>query len=351
VIDLDDPAAISSGDPGGMLGSVAALPQQCREGYRIGRSLSSVAAPGVRTIAVCGMGGSGIAGDVLRALAAERLGVPVEVVRSPTLPAWCGPDTLLVASSYSGDTAETLACFDEAVRRGCPALAVTAGGALRARAEAAGVPAVLVPAGLMPRAAFGYLCLGLLGALEAAGLFPPLDDELAGALETLETLVPTLLPAVPTSVNPAKRLAGAIGRRTPVVWGAEGVGAVAASRWKTQFNENAKTPAFSSALPELDHNEVVGWSRGSGGRFFVVALRCDDEEPAVAARFAPSIQIARDAGALVEEVWASGTSRLGKLLSLVAIGDFTSTYLGIARGEDPTPIEAIVRLKAALAET
>ncbi len=350
MIDLDDPAAIASGDPGGMLGSVAALPEQCRDGYRIGRSLSLASAADVRAVAVCGMGGSGVAGDVLRALAAERLGAPVEVVRAPTLPAWCGPDSLVVASSYSGDTAETLACFDEALRRGCRSLVVTAGGALGARAEAAGAATVIVPAGLMPRAAFGYLCLGLLGALEAAELFPPLEEELAEALETLEALVPTLVPTVPTSVNPAKRLASAMGRRTPVVWGAEGVGAVAASRWKTQFNENAKTPAFAAALPELDHNEVVGWSKGSGSRFFVVALRHDEEHPDVAVRFAPSIEIARESGALVEEVWASGRSRLGKLLSLVAVGDFTSTYLGIARGEDPTPIEAIVRLKAALAE-
>ncbi|HZP90671.1 MAG TPA: bifunctional phosphoglucose/phosphomannose isomerase [Actinomycetota bacterium] len=350
MIDLDDPVAISSGDPGGMLGSIAALPEQCREGYRIGRSAPPVSAADVRALAVCGMGGSAVAGDVLRALVAERLQIPVEVVRSPTLPAWCGPGALVVASSYSGDTAETLACFDEALRRRCRSVVVTAGGALRARAEAAGVPAVLVPPGLMPRAAFGYLCLGLLGALEAAGLVPSLEQELGDALEALDVLVPTLVPTVPTSVNVAKRLASAIGRRVPVVWGADGIGAVAASRWKTQFNENAKTPAFAAALPELDHNEVVGWSRGSGSRFFVVALRHDEEHPDVAVRFAPSIEIARDSGALVEEVWASGASRLGKLLSLVAVGDFTSAYLGLVRGADPTPIEAIVRLKAALAE-
>jgi len=135
-----------------------------------------------------------------------------------------------------------------------------------------------------------------------------------------------------------------------VVWGAEGIGAVAASRWKTQMNENAKVPAFSSSLPELDHNEVVGWSAGTGERFFLVALRHGGEHPDVAARFPPSIEIARAAGVIAEEVRASGRSALARLLSLVVLGDFTSIYLGLLRGFDPRPVEAVDRLKRTLAE-
>jgi glucose/mannose-6-phosphate isomerase len=137
----------------------------------------------------------------------------------------------------------------------------------------------------------------------------------------------------------------------PVVWGAEGIGAVAAARWKADLNENAKVPAFWSELPELDHNEVVGWSAGRGREFFVVALRHGGEHPDVAERFPPSIEIAASAGAGVAEVWARGGSDLSRLLELVLRGDLVSTYLAIARSVDPTPIEAIARLKAALAES
>ncbi|MGE5460723.1 MAG: SIS domain-containing protein, partial [Solirubrobacterales bacterium] len=125
--------------------------------------------------------------------------------------------------------------------------------------------------------------------------------------------------------------------------------AVAAARWKTQMNENGKTPAFASALPELDHNEVVGWSQDRGHGFSVVALRHDGEHPDVAARFELSRAIAEESGARTHEVWARGRSALARLLSLVMVGDFTSTYLGLAHGADPTPVEAIARLKAALA--
>jgi glucose/mannose-6-phosphate isomerase len=133
-----------------------------------------------------------------------------------------------------------------------------------------------------------------------------------------------------------------------VIWGAEGIAAVAAARWKAQCNENAKVPAFWAALPELDHNELVGWSEGRGGGFFLVALRHQGEHPEVAARFPLSIEIARASGLEVDEVVAGGRSALARLIHLVLRGDLVSTYLGIARGVDPSPIEAIERLKRAL---
>jgi glucose/mannose-6-phosphate isomerase len=203
----------------------------------------------------------------------------------------------------------------------------------------------------MPRAAFGYLALGTIGMLVGAGLMAPVDAELEDAVQTLARVVEECGPAMPASINQAKTLALAVGDRVPVIWGAEGIGAVAAARWKTELNENAKVPAFWSELPELDHNEVVGWSSGRGREFLVVALRHDGEHPDVAARFPPSIDVARSAGAGVAEVWARGASDLSRLLELVLRGDMASTYLAIARGVDPTPIEAIARLKQALTET
>jgi glucose/mannose-6-phosphate isomerase len=351
VIDLDDEAALRAGDPDGMLRLVAELPAQCRDGLATGLGVSPTpSAVGVSAVVFAGMGGSGIAGDVLRALYAARLVVPLVVVRDARLPAFCGPDTLVIASSYSGGTAETLACFDEATARGCRRLVVTSGGRLAERAAETGAGIAVVPGGLMPRAAFGYLAFTTIGVVAAVGLVPAPDRALDDALDQLDTLAETLGPSVPTSVNEAKQVAAAIGQRVPVIWGADGFAAVAGARWKAQCNENAKSPAFASALPELDHNEVVGWSERQGDRFAVIALRHDAEEAEVAIRFGPSIDIARSSGALVREVWARGDTDLARFLSLAMIGDFASTYLGLARGHDPTPIEAIARLKQAVAD-
>ena len=230
-------------------------------------------------------------------------------------------------------------------------MVVTSGGELGPVALAKGVGVVPVPTGFMPRAALGYLAFATMGALEKAGLLPSMRADVEETVEGLYTIAARLGPTVRRLDNPAKELAWQVGDRTPVIWGAEGIGAVAASRWKTQFNENAKTPAWSAALPELDHNEVVGWAHPAGRGYFVIALRHEGESPDIAVRFGPSLRIAEDAGAAVEEVWAAGRSSLGRLFSLVMMGDFASTYHALGRGVDPTPVSAIVRLKAILEES
>ncbi len=350
--DLDDRAAIRAADPGGMLDTVAGLAAQCREAYATGLATNPLPeADDVASIAVCGMGGSAIAGDVLAAVAAPRLRIPVTVVRTPELPEFCGPHTLLIASSYSGETSETLALFEEAVVRGCRILSITSGGTLGERSAELGVGRVLAPEGFMPRAAFGHLALGALGALEAMGIAPSHADDVDEAVALMGEVMAESGAEVPTPANPAKALALAIGERVPIVWGSDGIGSVASMRWKTQFNENAKVPAFAAALPELDHNEVVGWSPGRGEGFAVIALRHAGEHGDVATRFPLSEEIARRSGADVHEVVGRGRSDLACLLTLVQTGDLVSTYLGLARGVDPSPVEAITTLKRALAET
>jgi len=348
---LDDRAALRAADPSGMLDIVTGLGAQCREGYALGLGARPLPeADGITSIAFCGMGGSAIAGDVVAALAAPRLRFPIAVVRTPRLPEFCGPHTLVVASSYSGDTVETVGLFEEAVGRGCRMVALTAGGELARRAEELGIGRVIVPVGYMPRAAFGFLSMGAMGALEAMGIMPPQADDVDEALAEMTGMIAEAGPDVPSTTNPAKELALAIGERVPVVWGADGIGSVAATRWKSSLNENAKVPSFASALPELDHNEVEGWSAGRGAGFALIALRHPGEDGDVAARFPLSEAIARASGATVHEVSSRGRSELARLLTLVQFGDLVSTYLGIARGVDPSPIEAIASLKRALAQ-
>ncbi len=351
MIGLDDAEELRAGDPGRMLDAVASLPQHCRQGYAFGlRTAGLPTGDGITAVTFCGMGGSAVAGDVLRTLYRDRLIVPVDVNRSPELPAYCGPHTLVVCSSYSGETAETLACFRRALERGSRVIAVTSGGTLERLATEAGLGVVKVPGGFPPRAAFGYIAFAVLGAIETTGLLPSLAADLEETTSELDELVGRLGPDVPRENNPAKELAWVVGDRMPVIWGAEGFAAVAAARWKTQFNENAKVPAWSSSLPELDHNEVVGWRSPTAESAFVIALRHEGEHPDVAVRFPVSLDIAREAGAVTDEVWGAGRTSMARLLSLVLMGDYSTVYHALAHGVDPTPILAIDRLKAALAE-
>ena len=349
-IDLDDQEALARADPGRMLDTVLSLPEQCRRGYRLGVDTAGLpSADGVDAVVVCGMGGSGIAGDVLAALFGDRLSVPVVVVKNPVLPEFCGKDTLVVCSSYSGTTAETLACYEAAASRGCRVVAVASGGALAERARAQGFPVVPVPEGMTsPRAAIGCSSFGILGALEATGVIPPVRLEVEGCAALLDRVATEVGPDRTREANPAKALAGDLNGRVPVVWGADGVGAVAAARWKTQLNENAKVPAFASVLPELDHNEVVGWSAGVGSGFSLITLRQRGEPPGVAARFVATLDVVRGSGLDHHEVEARSGAPLSDLMELVLMGDAVSVYLAYLRGVDPTPIDAIARIKRAL---
>jgi glucose/mannose-6-phosphate isomerase len=333
-----------------MLGTIAALGSHVSEGYEVGMATTGLPAlDDVTSVVFCGMGGSAVAGDVLRQTFRDRLPVPVDVNRSPTLPEYAGPHTLVIASSYSGETSETLSSVHEAVRRGCRMLAITSGGRLASLCDERGIAAARVPGGFQPRAALGHLAFAMLGALEAAGLLPSLEADVRETVSSIEGLASGMGPDVPTADNPAKELASWLGDRVAVIWGAEGIGAVAAMRWKTQCSENGKVPAWHSAMSELDHNEVVGWVRPFGAAHAVIALRSDHEHREYAARFPLSEDIARDAGAAVREVAIRGRGPLATLLSLITIGDFATCYVGLRRGEDPTPVVAIQGLKAALA--
>jgi glucose/mannose-6-phosphate isomerase len=348
-VDLDDGGTVRGHDPGGMLAVIGEMGSHCRQGYSNGAGASGLPdLADVRGVVFCGMGGSAVAGDVLRSVFRDRLGVPVEVNRSPELPEHAGLHSLVVVSSYSGDTSETLAAFREATKRGCRAVVVTSGGTIADEAAQEGVPVVSVPGGFQPRAALGWLAFTALGALEAAGLLPPLAEDVAEAAGEVDARADVCGPDAPAAGNPAKQLAEAIGERIPVIWGAEGIGSAAAARWKTQLNENGKAPAWWASMSELDHNEVVGWTEPFGGAHALIALRHEAEDPEIAARFPLSLEIAEEAGVDTHQVWATGRSALARLMSLIALGDFVSAYVGIRKGVDPTPVEVIQRLKAAL---
>jgi glucose/mannose-6-phosphate isomerase len=348
---LDDAARLAALDPGGALGQAAGLGRQLRRGYRTARDASGLpSGEGVRAVVVCGMGGSGVAGDVLRGLYADRLPLPIVVNKGYALPEFAGPHTLVAALSFSGNTEETLSAYGEAIARGCRVVAVSAGGALAERSSADGVAHVPLPTDVpMPRMAVGDLSASLIGALEAMGIVPPAHDEVEEAATLLDGLTQRLGPDRPVAGNAAKDLAAWIGTRTPVVWGSEGLAEAPAGRFRTQVNENAKAPAFSAVLSELDHNEIEGWSAGSGQGYAAVALRHAREHPRVGDRLAATLDAISAAGLECRELHAEGRAPLEILFSLVMLVDFAATYLALLRGVDPTPVPVLMTLKKRLA--
>ncbi len=347
---LDDPEALAASGPATMLALAADLGNQLRDAFAAARSVPDPpSGEGLRSLVVCGMGGSGISGDVVRALYWPRLPIPIAVVKGYVLPEFCGRDTLVLASSFSGNTEETVAAYTEAVARGCRVVAITSGGELASLAEADQVPWIRLPPDIpMPRAALGHLAGGPIGLLDAIGLIPPAGGEVEAATLLLAGLAGRLGPDVPTESNEAKQLASWIGGRTPVIWGTEGIAEAAALRWKTQANENAKGPAWHGVLSELDHNEIEGWSAGAGGAYAAVVLRHPGEHPRVPFRVDATIEAVSGSGLEARQVHGSGTSPLERLLSLIMVGDFVGCYLGVLRGQDPLPIPVLTALKRRL---
>jgi glucose/mannose-6-phosphate isomerase len=223
---------------------------------------------------------------------------------------------------------------------------VSSGGALLENAERLGVPHLRVPAGIPPRAALPYLFVPLLVCMEKAGLFPSASEELSEAFQVLQKISNDNAPERPTMVNFSKALASNIGQTSPIVYGF-GFYRSVAMRFKQQFNENSKVPSKWDVFSELNHNEIVGWERaGELGKCFSAIFLRDSEEPtAIQSRIEITQELVEQAGVGLLEVQAQGKSRLARMLSTICIGDFTSVYLAVLRGVDPTPVKTVNYLK------
>jgi glucose/mannose-6-phosphate isomerase len=335
-----------------MHGAIAAFPDHLREGWRRGAAAEAfgLEAGTLNGVVVCGMGGSAIGGDLLRALAEPTAPVPVQVVRGYALPGWVDERTLVVASSYSGGTEETLAAFEEAGERRAVRVVVASGGELMARAEGEWLPRVVIPGGLQPRAALGYSLGVLLRLGRALGLLPlpeeAFEDAAAGADRRAQAYAHG-------EGHDARDLAEKLHGCLPVVYSGVGLMEAVNLRWRTQLHENAKVLAYGNVVPELNHNEIVGMEATPEAvlrRVAVVVLRDADDHLQVRRRFAVTRRIVEPRVALWHEVESEGVSRLGRMLSLVQLGDWVSYWLAVRQGVDPTPVESIQRLKATLAE-
>jgi glucose/mannose-6-phosphate isomerase len=368
---LDDPEALAEADPGEMLRHVASAAAQVREAQLLATEagIDQIATGGrPRAIVVTGMGGSGIAGELLAAVCGLGCPVPISTVRGYRLPGWVGAADLVIAISRSGATEETLGVVADAARRGSRLLCVGAGGSpLADMALQSGALFVPVPPAARTRAALWGMTVPTLMAADALGLARVPGELLERTAVRLEEMSHLCRPASESFVNPGKQTAADIAGTIPLIWGTSPLTGVVASRFAAQLATNAKYPAISGELPEASHGQVMAFDgpfagafRGPVGeddffrdrvdelettRLRLVIIRDTDEHPQVTRRREISRDLADDRGVPVTELTAQGEHPLERLAGLVAHVDYASVYLALAIGADPTPLSAIQELK------
>jgi glucose/mannose-6-phosphate isomerase len=342
-----DQETISAVDTSDLLTDVLAIPEHLRDAlWKVeSAGLEPWDSPGGMIVA--GMGGSAIGGQLARAVLGDHASRPMLAAKAYGLPPWTTPDTTVVCTSYSGETEETLTCFEAAGVIGARRVVVTAGGELAELARAEGVPVIPVAGGYQPRAAVAYMAVAALEVAALCGVGPRMNSEIDVAADHLEELVIEWGPDADDGTE-AKALAHALHGTVPVVAGA-GLTTPIAYRWKCQLNENAETPAYAVELPEMDHNEIMGWTTAQEfGRFSAVFLDDADAHPRVKERIELTSRLIRPGAVGVHRVHTRGQTTVERVFSLVLLGDLVSLYLAILRGIDPTPVDAITALKADL---
>jgi len=345
---LDDIVLRQKVDPNDMLGCIERFKDQCLDAVERARKISLPSYPVFQNILICGMGGSAIGGDLIRAYSAHHCTIPVGVNRNYTLPAYVNQNTLVIVSSYSGNTEETLAAYNEARSLGAYIIGVTTGGILAQRCKEDNNPCYTFPSGYQPRAALGYSFLSLLVLFESLGLIPTQKDALDDLHQVLNTCKQNNQFSCPLDKNQSKQLAQKLHNKIPVIYSGQDAFAPVASRWSGQFNENAKVLAHASTLPEMNHNEILGWANPAENlkNFHIIYLLDSGYLPQTRKRF----EITRDLLSQYPHsiIESCGNTLLGRMFSLIHLADYVSLYLAYLYEENPTPIAAIDLFKEKL---
>lgn len=354
-MNLDDLQRFKQLDKSNMLGEIESLPDQLAKAWQLGQAeVLPTTQARIARVVIAGMGGSAIGADLVAAWAAQHTRVPIITHRDYGLPAFAaGPETLLVASSHSGNTEETLDAFDEAVRRSCTVVAISTGGKLSERAAKAGVPVWKFAHSGQPRAAVGFSYGLLLALLHRLGLIPEPSSELNDALKAMRDIASANAPAIVASKNPAKRYAGQLVDRWVTIFGS-GVLAPVARRIKGQINELAKASANFEFLPEADHNALAATLQPESvlsARTMNLFLRSESDHPRNRKRTDLTKQTLMLAGQNTDFIDARGSTPMGQMWSVLLFGDYMAYYLAMAYGTDPTPVDVLAGLKSALAQS
>lgn len=352
---LDDLNHIKKNDPRGMYDLLLGFPQQVETAYAIGQRcpLPQVEPSSIKSILLAGMGGSAIGGDLARSYLAEDLKIPFLICRNYTLPGFVGPDSLVVASSYSGNTEETLEAYQHARDAGAKLMAVTTGGELADKANSDGTPLIKIPPGLPPRAALGYSFVPLLVSLWRLKLAPDRCMDFFEGSHILKEGVEEYKLEIPPEENLAKEMAAKLHRKLPIIYSATDHFDAVAVRFKGQLCENSKMLSFFNFFPEFNHNELAGWNKlyDLQPHLAVVILRDEDDHHRIRQRMELVRGIVEELQVPVYDLESKGNCLLERMFSLIQLGDFISFYLAILNEVDPTPVEVIDYLKSELAKS
>lgn len=351
---LDNLGQIKKLDSANMLQNLMDFPDQIEAAWQ---SAEKLALPThylkIKNVVILGMGGSAIGGDLCVGLSLYNSKVPIIIHRDYDLPAFVDHDSLVIAVSYSGNTEETVSGFQAAGEKGAKMLAISSGGDLAPICRKYRAPLLEINYGAQPRAALGYLLTPILGILSRLGILAISRGEIETAIQLLKGLDSKIRPEVPTAKNIAKQLANKLYDRIAIIIGS-GALKVAARRWKTQINENAKSAVWAEELPELCHNFIVGldFPKRLKDKIFVVVLQSKYDHPRNKIRQSVVFQILQQKSIPYEPILMHPSdSALDEMLSAIYLGDYVSYYLAIANGLDPTPIKSIELLKERLAGT
>jgi glucose/mannose-6-phosphate isomerase len=335
-----------------MLTHLHDMPRLCQQAWQMAMDF---ALPqdytNIDKVVILGMGGSAIGGDLVSSLALSEAKLPILIHRDYNLPAFIDAKTLVIASSYSGMTEETLSSFEQALDTKSKKLAITTGGKLKTMAEKRNVPVFSFAYKAPPRAALPFSFMPILCFLQRLGFISDKSSDVAETVPVLQQLSRETNEGVPLPQNPAKQLASKLHGHLAVIYGA-GIVSEVAHRWKTQLNENSKAWAFYEVFPELNHNAVVGYQfpQELADKIVVVLLGSALLPKPIQLRYQVTCQLLKQAKVDYQIVDGKGTSPLSQIMSLVLFGDYTSYYLAILNKIDPTPVKAIDFLKEQLAK-
>jgi glucose/mannose-6-phosphate isomerase len=335
-----------------MLEMISSMPDQLEEGISIGKKadLMGLESETFHTVALAGMGGSAIAGDLLKSLLISEMQIPFIVQRHYRLPRFVNKRALVICSSYSGNTEETLSAFEDALINSAHVIAVSTGGKLAVKAVSNKVPLVTLPEGLPPRAALGYSFASLLHIFWRLGLCGNADEDIISAARAMRERNTLYQPE--NTDNRALSLARKIKGRIPVVFAGQDSFDAVAARFKGQVCENAKTLAYASQFPECNHNEIVGWGglNGMKDKFIAIIIRDSQDHKRVLKRFEIVSRYLEDQGIEVLELSTEEGSNVSRIFLMIQLIDYCSYYLALLNGVDPYTIEAIDYLKRKLSE-
>ena len=304
----------------------------------------------VKNIIICGMGGSAIGGDLLRSLIQFEIKIPVHVNRNYRLPAFAGKESLVIASSYSGNTEETLSSYGEAAEKGCRIICISSGGKLSLLAQNENRLLITVPKGYQPRCALSYSFFPLLIMFSKMGLIQSKADETEAVISRMKMRSQKY--SVSDTLNDAYNTALHIQGKIPVIYSSTDLLDIANLRIRGQINENAKSLAYGNLLPEMNHNEIVGWQNNESimKNLVVVSLSDKEDLPQIKRRREITLELLKPYAGMILEIEGEGESLMERIFDIVHLGDWVSFYLAIMYKTDPTPVEKINYLKSKLTE-